>query len=70
MDKAMRSQLRDAVIVTVVPFCIVLLIQKPELRQALVMRLAHYAKEICQAQADFWQQLATTSAQAYNEARM
>jgi hypothetical protein len=64
------KQLRDAIIITVVPVAIAMLIQKPALRQAIVMRTSHYAKEFCQWQADFWQSLATGAAQTYNKARM
>jgi hypothetical protein len=64
------KQLRDAIIVTVVPLTIALLIQRPDLRQALIMRAALMGKRIAQSQADFWQSLATEAAQAYNKARL
>lgn len=70
MDKSGAKQLRDALIVTLIPVAIALLMQKPALRQALAMKSAHYARRFCQAQADFWQSMATGAAQAYNRARL
>lgn len=64
------KQLRDAMIVTIVPVGIAILMQRPDLRQAIAMRLALYSKSFCQANADFWQTLATASAQAYQKARL
>jgi hypothetical protein len=55
---------------TVLPVAIVVLMQKPALRQSLRMRSAHYGKEICQPIADFFQKAATGFAQEYNKARM
>jgi hypothetical protein len=57
-------------IVSVAPIALAILMQKPALRQAIVMRAAHFLKETCQSQADFWQKAATRSAQAYNAAKL
>lgn len=58
------------VAVSVLPVAIAILMQRSDLRQAIVMRATHATKAICQRQADFWQTMATRSAQAYNEARL
>ena len=60
----------EDVVIAVIPLVVVLLATKPALRQAVKMRAFHMSKEFCQANADFWQQLATSSAQAYNTARL
>ena len=55
---------------TVLPVAIVVMMQRPALRQSIRMRSAHYGKEICQPIADFFQKAATGFAQEYNKARM
>lgn len=70
MDATTGKQLRAAIVITVVPVGIAILMQRPDIRQAMAMRAAHYARLFCQGQADFWQSLATASAQAYNKARL
>lgn len=49
---------------------VAMLMQKPALRQALLMRLTHYGKVFCQVQADAWQHAATACASAYHKARL
>jgi hypothetical protein len=49
---------------------IITLIQRPDIRQMLIMRVSKFSKDFCQAQADMWQKLATSSAQAYQNARL
>ena len=58
------------VAVSVLPVAIAILMQRPDLRQAIVMRVHLTSKAICQRQADFWQTAATRSAQAYQTARL
>ncbi len=55
---------------TILPIVVVILMQKPALRQSIRMRSAHYGKEICQPVADLFQKMATGFAQEYNKARM
>ena len=64
------KDLSKALLVTCVPVAVAILMQKPALRQTFVMRATHYARVFCQSQADFWQNLATGAATAYNRARM
>ena len=70
MSKSFGKQMVEAVVIAAVPVAVVYLIQRPALRQALTMRAAHYARAFCQAQADFWQAMATGAATAYNKARL
>lgn len=58
------------VIFTVAPVAIAILMQKPALRQAIVMRAALESQKLCQTMADFWSDLALKSATAYQKARM
>lgn len=69
-EEGLLKELAPAILVTLIPVAIALLMQKPALRQAVAMRTAHASKVFCQGQADFWQGLATRSAQVYNKARM
>jgi len=69
-DASLFKDLGPAILITLIPVAIALLMQKPALRQAVVMRTAHASKVFCQGQADFWQGLATRSAQVYNKARL
>ena len=64
-----RTLIVETVSVVIVLGAVVLL-EKPDVRQALAMRVFHVSKEFCQANADFWQYLATSSAQAYNAVRL
>ena len=57
-------------IMSIIPLAIIILMQKPAMRQAIVMRTAHYGKEASQYLADFFQNTATKCAQEYNKARM
>lgn len=71
--KAQRPKAKDMILVTAVsiaPVIIAVLIQKPALRQAIVMRALHTSKEFCQEMADFWQKLATKSAQGYQKVQL
>lgn len=70
MSKTFGKQIAEAVVIAAVPIAVAMIIQRPDLRQALTMRAAHYARAFCQAQADFWQTCATAAAGAYNKARM
>lgn len=55
---------------TVAPIAIAIIMQKPALRQAIVMRATHEAKNFCQTMADFWQDMALKMGTAYNRAKM
>lgn len=55
---------------TVAPIAIAIIMQKPALRQAIVMRSTHEAKKFCQGMADFWQDMALKMGTAYNRAKM
>ncbi len=57
-------------IMSIVPLVIIILMQKPALRKAIVMRTAHYGKETSQYLADFFQTTANKCAQEYNKARL
>lgn len=68
-----RPHLKDIVIVTaisVAPIAIAILMQKPALRQAIVMKYFHYSKELAQELADVFQSMATKAAQGYQKASM
>lgn len=68
-----RPKGKDMTIVllmSVAPIAIAILMQKPALRQAIRMRAFHTTKIACQEMADFWQVLATRSAQAYQKAQL
>lgn len=54
----------------VLPVALAILMQKPALRQSLVMRTTHFGKELCRNQADLWTKLGDSCAQAYNKARL
>lgn len=55
---------------TVAPIAVAIIMQKPALRQAIVMRVTYDAKKFCQAMADFWQDAALKMGTAYNRAKM
>lgn len=57
-------------IFTVAPVALAIIMQKPALRQAIIMRLTHDAKDFCQQMADFWQDMALKFSTAYHRARM
>lgn len=57
-------------LISIAPIAIAILMQKPALRQAIVMRTCHITKNVCQDMADFWQIMATKSAQAYQKAQL
>jgi len=69
-EKADTRTLFMSAVFTILPVVMVILMQKPALRQSIRMRSAHYGKEICQPLADFFQKAATGFAQEYNKARM
>jgi hypothetical protein len=54
---------------SIAPVAIAVLMQKPALRQAIQMRAFHTSKTACQYAADFFQSMATKSAQEYQKAR-
>lgn len=70
MGKQDTKTLLASALFTILPVAIIILMQKPALRQSIRMRSAHYGKEICQPLADFFQKAATGFAQEYNKARM
>jgi len=49
---------------------VMILLERPETRRLATMRAAHYARAFCQWQADLWQSLALSAAQAYQKARL
>lgn len=66
-------KLKNIVIFTlasIAPVAIAILMQKPSLRQAIVMRSFHISKVVCQETADFFQVLATKSAQEYQKVQL
>jgi hypothetical protein len=70
---ASRPSIKDAlgmILVTVLPVAIVILMQRPALRQSLVMRGTHVGKEFCRIQADFWNKAGDSFGTAYNKAKL
>lgn len=70
---AARPSLKDSIgmiAITVLPVALAILMQKPALRQALVMKATHFGKEFCAWQGEFWNGAAANCATAYNKARM
>jgi hypothetical protein len=64
---------KDVIIHSVVllaPIAIAILMQKPALRQYIKMQAFHTSKSVCQDIADFWQVMATKSAQGYQKAQL
>lgn len=57
-------------VLSIAPIAIAILMQKPALRQAIIMRTMHTTKEVCQEMADFWQIMATKAAQGYQKAQL
>jgi hypothetical protein len=55
---------------SIAPVAIAILMQKPQLRQAIAMRTMHTSKVICQDMADMFQTLANHSATAYQKAQL
>lgn len=65
-----KPKIKDLLIVTVLsitPVAMAILMQKPALRQEIQMKALHISKIVCQEMADFWQILATKSAQEYQK---
>lgn len=56
--------------VTILPIAIAVLMQKPALRQMLMMKATHAGKEFCRIQADFWNKAGDSCAMAYNKAKL
>jgi hypothetical protein len=56
--------------VSLAPVAIAVLMQKPALRQAIQMKIFHTSKIACQHVADFFQIMATKSAQEYQKVSM
>jgi hypothetical protein len=68
-----KPKMKDAIILTILsimPIALAVLMQKPALRQAIQMRTYHTSKIICQDMADFWQVMATKSAQGYQKVQL
>lgn len=68
-----KPKVKDIVIVTVIslaPVAIAILMQKPALRQAIVMRFWHYSRATTQAIANTFQDCATKAAMEYNKAKL
>ena len=68
-----KYTLRDVVIATaiaVAPLIIVKVMEDADFRQAVTMRAARMARTFCQAQADWWADMAARAATAYNRARL
>lgn len=57
-------------LVTVAPIALAILMQKPALRQAILMRATHYGKEICRWGADICNKGGDACAQTYNKVRL
>lgn len=70
MTNRRLNPLLETLIYTGITVGFALLLQNPALRQRLTMRVTRGAKVFCQAQADFWQELAAKAATAYNRARL
>jgi len=70
LDKGMAGRLIFVGIMSLAPVVIAIVMQKPALRQAIVMRTAHYSGEFCSAQGEFWNDLAAKSKTVYNTARL
>jgi hypothetical protein len=71
------KELIGLTLMTVLPIGIAILMQKPAMRQMLIMRATHYGKEFCHWQAtvwskgvDAWNKGGDTFAQAYNKAKL
>ncbi len=70
---AQKPKIKDTIVFTamsVAPVIIAILMQRPELRQVIKMRAFHTSKIVCQEIADFWQVLATKSAQGYQKVQL
>jgi len=70
LDKGMVGRLVFVGLMSLAPVVIAILMQKPALRQAIVMRTTHYSGEFCSRQGEFWNGMAAKSKQAYNAARL
>lgn len=64
------QELLWATLMTAIPVAVVILMQRPALRQALVMRGWRGVRTVAQAQADFWQTLASTASTNYWKATL
>lgn len=67
-----RPSVKDTigmVLITVLPVAIAILMQKPALRQMLIMRATHMGKEFCRMQADFWNTAGDELGTMYNKAK-
>lgn len=68
--KISAGELGGAMLVTVVPVAVVILMQKPELRQSLQMRAWHYWMHLSEFMSGFWQHQSLNASTEYNKARM
>lgn len=57
-------------VLSLAPVVAAILMQKPALRQAIVMNLSHHGKEFCSRQGEFWNGMSARCAQVYNTSRM
>lgn len=64
-----KTMTRD-VVVTVVPMVIVLLMQKPALRQAIKIKCVEMARNVAIAQTEFWRETSFELARLYDRVRM
>lgn len=69
VDPKMR-QFFMVTVISIAPVAIAILMQKPQLRQAIAMRTLHTSKEMCQDMADMFQTLANHSATAYQKVQL
>ena len=60
----------EAVLTSVIVVGVALIMQKPDLRQALLMKVWQTAHRFCLAQSEFWTNAAGHTATAYNKARL
>jgi hypothetical protein len=56
--------------ISLAPVALAILMQKPALRQAIVMHASHHAGEACSALAEFFGNKAAACKTVYNVARM
>lgn len=62
------TRLLQEIATAIIPVAIVILLERPDVRQALKMRAAHIAKEVCYKQVDLWSDLALKSSTYYQKA--
>lgn len=65
-----KKALIIAIALPLIPVAVAILMQRPAMRQAIQMRFFHTSKVVSQHMADFFQIMATKSAQEYQKAQM